>query len=153
MAQDDFKNVRISFWNHVKTEFLALGYDVTSTGNIKFEGKDFDTTNVTKWFEPHILDTNAFNTRKTQRSETWFFQVNCFIKTGPGQEDSVEIMQLVGDVRNVFENKGISVKDWDAVGDPHVVYLITKRINQTPIQSDNDNLMMRACTFQGRIRE
>ena len=153
MARDDLKNVRISYWNHIKTNLASLGYDVTSSGNVKYEGKDFDTDNVTKWFEPHILNTNSFNTRKSQRSETWLFQINCFTKTGPSQENSVEIMQLVGDVRNIFENVTISVKDWDASGDPHDVYMTFGRVNQESLGSDNDNLMMRACTFTGRIRE
>lgn len=153
MAADDWKNVRISFWNHVKTQFNSLGYNVSSSGNVKYEGKDFNTDGVTKWIEPYILNTVSSSRRSANRKEQWLFQVNCFTKSGPGQENAVEIMQLAGDVRQVFEYQTIDVKDWDAVGDPHDVYLVIGEVNQEPIPTDTDNLMMRACTFSGIINE
>ena len=147
MATDDFKNVRITFWNRVK------GQLDTGTYGVAYDGLDFDTDAQTAWFEPHLLNEVSLSRRSANRNEEWLFQVNCFTKTGPLQQTPVAIWTMVGVVRDAFEYQGVSSRDWDGAGDPHDVYLLFDEMSAEPIPQDDDHQMMVACTFTGRINE
>jgi len=144
MATDDFKNFRISFWNRVHAQ-LAGSYSV------KYEGLDFDTDAQTQWMEPNILNGNSLSRRASTRNESWLCQVDIYSKTGRNQATPVSIWDLVGAVRDAFDQVTFALQDWDGTGDPTVGYVICGPMDAQPLQTNDDHLMRVVCTFNCRI--
>jgi hypothetical protein len=60
---------------------------------------------------------------------------------------------MEGKVRDAFRDVTYSVKDWDAVGNPHSVYMIMQDYSSDPIEDDDEHVMQVSCTFAGTINE
>lgn len=147
MAIDDYKNVRISFFNRIKTELDGGGRAV------KYEGLDFDTQAQTQWFEAHVLNGLGLSHRADMRNESWLFQIDCFAKTGPSDATPVKIWELVGITRDAFDQKAFPLRDWDSNGDPIVGYLKCGPMSAESIPTNDDHLMRVSCTVTARLNE
>jgi hypothetical protein len=148
MATDDFKNVRISFWNRIKTQYDDAGE------NVKYEGLDFDTEAVETWVEPQMLSIAGRSRRTSMRNEDWLFQIDHYAKVGPqSSTNPVQIWDLVGITRDSFDQQTFDLKDWDAVGDPTVGYLICKPIDLVEGPTEDDQLLRQIATIRARINQ
>jgi hypothetical protein len=146
MASDDRRNVRISFWNRVKTE-LHANYPV------KFDGLDFDTAIQTAWYEPKMLDGIDGQHRIGSRNEKHLFQIDVYTKTGPDEETPLKILELEGLVYVAFRDYIQSIKDWDADGNPHSVYMRYVDWESGPGPVEDEHEMRTICKFAGIINE
>ena len=147
MATDDMKNVRITFWNTIKT-----AYDDTGE-SVKYEGLDFDTDAVETWVEPHILSgSRRAGTRSGVRNEDWLFQIDHYAKTGPQSSTRpVDIWDLVGITTDTFSQQTIDLKDWDDTGDPVVGYILCDEVDAVRLPTEDDHLMRVTSTIRARI--
>jgi len=145
MADDDYKNVRISFWSFIKTTYAGYG--------VKYEGLDFDTAEYDEWIEPHILNGTGLPHRADQRFESWLFQIDHYSRGGPNGQTPVSIWDMVGVTKTAFDQQVIALKDWDATGDPVVGYLKCGPLSVAIIPTEDEALRRVAATVTATLNE
>lgn len=147
MATDDIRNTRISFWNRINASLD------TGTYGVKYEGLDFNTDAHNGWFEPKYFGFVDRNHRTANRSERHAFQVASFVRTGPEQSTPIILRTLTGMARDAFRDTTISIKDWDAAGNPHSIYMEFVDYEEIQIPEDDEHLLHIVSAFYGVIDE
>lgn len=128
---DELKNVRISVLKHFED-------NLAGTSAIDIAGADFDTKTITEWFEPRVLGPVSTASRRTERQEAWFLNVNCYAKTGEdiagAQEETIHRpWELADAVRGVFHQADIDLQNWAAGGDPSIGTMRFEEADMTPV--------------------
>ena len=131
---DEFKNVRISVLKHFEDNLAVIS-------SIHWPGTDFDTDVVTEWFQPRLLGPASGSARPGERDGIWTLNVNCFAKvgedfTGAQLENIHRHWELADEVRGVFNQADVPVKNWAAGGDPIIAHLRFEEASLTQVSTD-----------------
>ena len=131
---NEFKNVRISILKHFED-------NLASVSGVHWPGTDFDTDEVTEWFQPRLLGPASGSARRGERNELWTLNVNCFAKvgedfTGSQLENIHRHWELADAVFGVFSQVDVNVQNWAGVGDPIIAQMRFEEASMNQIPTD-----------------